>query len=130
MSDQFNFKYSAPTEAERKEIDSIRRQYAPSNQSETKIERLRRLDSLVKNSAIIWALCLGIIGSLIFGLGLTMILEWNIWLWGILLCTVGSIPMLIAYPVYKWVLDKNKKRYGEEILKLSEELLNETAKDE
>ncbi|MBQ8725487.1 MAG: dihydropteridine reductase [Clostridia bacterium] len=130
MSDQFNFKYSAPTEAERKEIDSIRRQYAPSNQSETKIERLRRLDSLVKNSAIIWALCLGIIGTLIFGLGLTMILEWNIWLWGILLGTVGSIPMLIAYPVYKWVLDKNKKRYGEEILKLSEELLNETAKDE
>lgn len=130
MSDQFNFKYSAPTEAERKEIDSIRRQYAPSNQSETKIERLRRLDSLVKNSAIIWALCLGIIGTLIFGLGLTMILEWNILLWGILLCTVGSIPMLIAYPVYKWVLDKNKKRYGEEILKLSEELLNETAKDE
>lgn len=130
MSDQFNFKYSAPTEAERKEIDSIRRQYAPSNQSETKIERLRRLDSLVKNSAIIWALCLGIIGSLIFGLGLTMILEWNILFWGILLCAVGSIPMLIAYPVYKWVLDKNKKRYGEEILKLSEELLNQTAKDE
>ena len=128
MSNQFNFKYTAPTEEERKEIDSIRRQYAPREQSETKIERLRRLDALVKNTATIWSLCLGVFGCLIFGLGLTMILEWSIFLWGVLLMLVGSIPMAIAYPVYKGVLKKYKNRYGEEILKLSEELLNENEK--
>ena len=128
MSNQFNFKYTAPTEEERKEIDSIRRQYVPREQSETKIERLRRLDALVKNTATIWSLCLGIFGCLIFGLGLTMILEWDIFLWGVLLMLVGSIPMAIAYPIYKGVLKKYKKRYGEEILKLSEELLNENEK--
>ena len=128
MGNQFNFRYTAPSEEERKEIDSIRRQYSPQEQTETKLERLRRLDSLVKNTAIIWSLCLGVIGTLIFGLGLTMILEWNIWLGGIVLMVIGSIPMAIAYPVYKLALNKGKAKYGEEILRLSEELLNEKDK--
>lgn len=128
MSNQFNFKYKALSQEERKEIDSIRRQYTPKEQTETKMDRLRRLDSLVKNTAVIWSLCLGIIGTLIFGIGLTLILEWNIWLWGIVLMAVGSVPMMIAYPVYKAVFKKYKNRYGEEILKLSEELLNESDK--
>lgn len=128
MSNQFNFKYTAPSQEERKEIDSIRRQYAPKEQTETKLERLRRLDGLVKNTAIIWSLVLGVVGTLIFGLGLTMILEWSIWLWGIVLMVIGSIPISIAYPVYKFTLNKGKAKYGEEILRLSEELLNESDK--
>lgn len=125
MSNQFHFKYTAPTEEERKEIDSIRRQYVPQEKTETKMEKLRRLDALVKNTAIIWSLVLGVIGTLIFGLGLTMILEWEIWLWGIVVMVVGSVPAALAYPVYKAVLQKYKNRYGAEILRLSEELLNE-----
>ena len=125
MSDKFNFKYTAPTEEERKEIDSIRRQYAPKEQEETKLERVRRLDALVKSVPTIWALVLGVLGTLIFGLGLTMILEWNILLWGIVLMVLGSVPIAVSYPVYKKVLKKYKNRYGEEILRLSEELLNE-----
>ncbi len=128
MSNQFNFKYSAPTENERKEIDSIRRQYAPQEKTETKLERLRRLDGLVKNTAIIWSLCLGVVGILTFGLGLTMILEWSIWRWGIVLMVVGTPLIAIAYPVYKLALNKGKAKYGEEILRLSEELLNEMDK--
>lgn len=128
MSNQFNFKYTAPTEAERKEIDSIRRQYAPKEQTETKIERLRRLDSLVKSTATAWSLVFGVVGTLIFGLGLTMVLEWKILVWGIILMVIGSAPIAMAYPIYRSLLRKNKKRYGTEILKLSEELLNEHEK--
>ena len=128
MNNQFNFKYTAPTEEERKEIDSIRRQYVPQEHVESKIERLRRLDSLVKNTAIIWSLVLGVVGTLVLGLGLTMILEWSIWLWGIVLMVIGSVPMAIAYPVYKLALNKGKAKYGDEILRLSEELLNESEK--
>lgn len=128
MNNQFTYKYTAPTEEERKEIASIRRQYAPQEQTESKIDKLRRLDGLVKSVPTIWALVLGVVGTLIFGLGLTMILQWNIWLWGIVLMLVGSIPMAMAYPVYQWVLKKYKNRYGEEILRLSEELLNESDK--
>lgn len=128
MSNQFNFKYTAPSIEERKEIDSIRRQYSPEFKTESKLEKLRRLDGLVKGTATIWSLVLGVIGCLIFGLGLAMVLEWNILLWGIVLMVIGSIPMAIAYPVYKVVLSKGKSKYGEEILKLSEELLNESDK--
>lgn len=128
MNNQFNFKYTAPTEEERKEIDSIRRQYVTQEKTETKIEKLRRLDGMVKSVPTIWSLALGVVGALIFGLGLTMILEWSIWLWGTVLMAVGSVPMAIAYPVYKSVLKKYKNRYGEEILRLSEELLNENDK--
>ena len=125
MSNQFNFRYTAPTEEERKEIDSIRRQYAPQEKTETKLERLRRLDSLVKNTAIIWSLVLGVFGCLIFGIGLTMVLELSILLWGIVLMVIGSVPMAIAFPVYNKLLKKGKAKYGDEILRLSEELLNE-----
>ncbi len=128
MNNKFNYKYIAPTEEERKEIDSIRRQYAPQEKTETKLERLRRLDGHVKNTAIIWSLVLGVVGTLVFGLGLTMILEWSMLNWGILLMAVASIPMAIAYPVYKLTLNKGKAKYGDEILRLSEELLNESEK--
>ncbi len=125
MSNQFNFKYTAPSQEERKEIDSIRRQYAPKEQTETKLQRLRRLDALVKNTSVISSLCLGIVGVLIFGMGLTMVLEWSMLVFGIVLMIVGAVPMAVAYPVYKTVLAKYKERYGEEILRLSDELLNE-----
>lgn len=124
-NNQFNYTYSAPTEEERKEIASIRKQYVPVEKTETKLERLRRLDKLVKNTPTIVAITLGTVGSLIFGLGLAFILEWNIWLWGVICMAIGSIPMAISYPVYKWILKRYKRRYGTEILKLSEEILNE-----
>ena len=128
MNNQFNFKYTAPTEEERKEIDSIRRQYSPQEKTETKLERLRRLDGLVKNTATIWSLVFVVVGMLVFGLGLAMILECGIWIWGILLMAIGIVPVVFAYPVYKSVLKKYKNRYGEEILRLSKELLNESDK--
>ena len=128
MNNQFNFKYTAPSQEERKEIDSIRRQYLPQEQTESKMERLRRLDALVKNTAIIFSLVLGVVGTLVLGLGLTMILQWNIWFLGIVLMVIGSVPMVIAYPVYKLALNKGKAKYGDEILRLSEELLNENEK--
>lgn len=125
MNEQFHYKYTAPTEEERKEIDSIRRQYCPQKKTETPLERLRRLDGRVKNSAIIPSLCLGVVGCLIFGLGLTMILEWNILLWGVLCSILGCLPMIFAYPAYRAMLKKGKAKYSEEILRLSEELLHE-----
>ena len=125
MNKPFNYTYTAPTEEERKEIALIRKQYQPVEQTESKLERLRRLDRAVKNTPVIVSLILGIVGCLIFGTGLTLILEWQIWLWSVICMCVGAIPMAIAYPVYLGVLNANKRKYGAEILQLSEELLNE-----
>lgn len=125
MDNQFNYRYVAPSEEERREIESIRDQYFPKEKVESKLERLRKLDFLVKNTAMIIALCIGVIGALLFGLGLAMILEWNYLIAGIILGVVGAVPIGLAYPVYRKVLKHNKEKYGEEILSLSNELLGE-----
>lgn len=121
---KFEYSYTAPTEEERREIASIRRQYEDrTNSTEGKLERLRRLDALVNNTATALSLAVGVIGLLIFGLGMAMILEWSLSVWGVLVCAVSALPIAAAYPLYRRVLARGKKKYGEEILQLSEELL-------
>ncbi|MBE6673967.1 MAG: ABC transporter ATP-binding protein [Ruminococcaceae bacterium] len=123
---KFNYTYSAPTESERREIDSIRRQYQPKSNKEISLNRLRRLDSIVKGVPQAVSLALGVVGTLVFGLGLTMILlEWAHIALGILVMVVALPLIIAAYPTHNRLLEKYKEKYGREILQLSEELLNE-----
>ena len=78
QENEFKYTYSAPTEAERREIANIRRQYEPSTITEESIIRIRRLHSRVKNIPSSAAIATGTVGLLIFGLGLTCILEWQL----------------------------------------------------
>ena len=120
----FEYTYSAPTEKEKKMIQNIRRQYSDeATTGEDKIARVKYLDGKVKNTPLIWALSLGIIGVLIFGTGMTLVLEWRQWLWGIIVGAVGCIPMLLSYPIHRALLKRGKKKHGEEILRLTEEIL-------
>lgn len=129
MSEKFEYKYEAPTIEERKEIDNIRRQYLPQDKSITKMERLRSLDKRVKSIPQIYGLTLGIVGVLTFGLGLTFFLEWsNLWYIGIPCSIIGIILMSFAYYLHNKVLEKLKAKYGQEIIDLSNELLNEESK--
>ncbi len=126
MNDKFTYDYSAPTKEEIKEIEDIRRRYGGQKKEKDKLFRLRELDNKVKNPPTVWSLILGIGGTLIFGLGLTMVLEWEIFLWGVIVAIIGCVPMALAVVVYNRLLEKNKKKYGEEILRLTDELLSET----
>lgn len=124
MNDKFTYEYSAPTKAERNEIEDIKRRYSTVNGTFDKLSRLRNLDKKVKNPPVIISLTLGIVGTLIFGLGLTMVLEWQILVWGIIVMLIGCAPMVAAYFAYNYVLNKNKSKYSKEILRLSDELLS------
>ena len=121
----FKYTYSAPTEEERLEIESIKRQYEPKEKTETKLDKLRNLDKKVKIFPLILSLTFGIVGTLVFGLGLTLVLEWNRIILGIIVATLGLIPISIAYPTYSIIYRKNKEKYADDIIKLSDELLNE-----
>lgn len=127
---EFKFTYKAPTEDERREIADIRRQYTVGkNKEETKLDRLRKLDNYVNSFSVIVGLVIGVFGTLIFGTGLSAILlNWSFAL-GIVLCILGFAVAICAYPAYAKTLNYNKKKYGEEILRLSEELLNENNED-
>lgn len=127
MSEKFEYKYEAPTIEERKEIDSIRRAYLPEDQSMSRIDRLRYLDNKVKSIPMIFGLSFGVIGVLLFGTGLTFFLEWtNMFVIGIPFSLIGTVLMLLAYPIYKKVLNNLKNKYGKQIIDLSNELLNES----
>lgn len=124
MSDKFTYDYSAPSKDERREIEDIRRRYGGEKSKEDKLTKLRNLDKRVKNLPVAASLSLGIGGTLIFGLGLTMVLEWKMLLFGVIVMLIGCVPAALANAAYNILLDKNKRKYSDEILRLSEELLN------
>lgn len=120
----FEYKYIAPSANERKEIESIKRNYLPKTKEESKLDYLRRLDGKVKSVPQLASLTLGIVGTLLFGLGLTMILEWSLIIWGVVVAAVGVVPIALAYPAFIKLDKKMKAKYGKQILDLSDELLN------
>ena len=115
----FSYNYSAK---ENQEVLNIRKKYLP--QEESKLEELKRLDNLVQTSGATEALCAGIGGALIFGLGLCLAMQvigHMVWL-GVILGLVGIVGMLAAFPVYRRLLTKAKFQYAPRILQLAEEL--------
>jgi hypothetical protein len=115
----FSYTYSATCN---QEVLNIRKKYLP--REETKLEELKRLDSLVQNSGVTESLCAGIGGCLIFGLGLCLVMEvigQMIWL-GVILGLVGAVGMLAAFPVYRKFFNKAKAQHSLRILELADEL--------
>ena len=125
MKKGFSYRYSAPTQEERKEIEDIRKRYMDEEKTQTPVERLRALDNRVRNTATAVGVSVGVVGTLIFGGGLALVLETAYTLWGIVLSAVGAVPTALAYPLYKTTLAKQKRKYGAEIVKLTDELLAE-----
>lgn len=124
----FEFKYSAPTSSERREIESIRNSYMPKTKQTSKLDALRNLDNKVKNTPVIVSLCVGVLGTLIFGLGMTLFLEWQQIVWGIVVGIIGLVPIVLSYPIFSYISKKLKNKYSDEIIKLSNELLNDENK--
>ena len=115
----FRYTYSATIN---QEVQEIRKKYMP--KEESKIEELRRLDYEVQTAGIIPALVLGIIGFLLFGLGVCMtiqVINGGI-LPGVFLGIVGGVAMLAAYPVHRARLGKAKEKLVPRILDLTSEL--------
>ena len=116
----FTYNYSA---ARNKEVENIRKKYMP--KEESKIETLKRLDDRVQTAGMIEGLCLGIIGALVFGIGMCFFLEvfaGAVWL-TVLFMVIGTLLMIPAYPIYRIISRKTKAKLTPEILRLSEEIM-------
>jgi len=125
MSDNFEYKYTALTEEERAEAENIRNQYLIKDGKNEKLDKLRRLDGKVKNIPVCISLIFGVLGTLIFGLGLTMVLEWGIITWGVACGAVGLCLAGLAYFSHEFVKNYLTNKYSEEIIEISNEILNE-----
>ena len=129
-NDKFSYTYSAPNESERREIESIKKQYTSTPKKEDKLERLRSLNRRVTQPPMIVGLLIGILGTLVLGVGMTMSLEWNLLLWGVIVGIIGIALAAVAYPIYRAILKRNKHKYGQQIIELSDELLNHGKQEE
>ena len=111
-------------EKELKTAEHIREAY--SERGESDIEKLRKLDGKVKRPAEILAYTLGVIGSLVLGVGMCLAMEviGSLMPLGIVIGVIGIVMVADNYPIYKRILSQRKKKYAPEIVALSDELLN------
>ena len=110
-------------------VEKIRSQYTEEARSD--LDQLKALDAKVKKPANIFAYTYGSISALIMGAGMSAVMTdigtilglGDLMVPGILVGCVGLIMALTTHPIYKKILTSRKKKYGPEILRLSEELL-------
>ena len=115
----YRYSYSASLN---KEVIEIRKRYLP--KEESKLDELKRLDGRVKTAGLTEALIVGVIGALLFGIAMCIglnVIGGHIAL-AVLSGTVGAAAMLCAYPLYKRVAQRAKKRYAPRILALADEI--------
>lgn len=105
--------------------ESIAKEYAPKNNS--KIVALKKLDAKAKMPATVFTYTFGIISSLVAGTGMCLSMQvigsgttWMVL--GIIIGILGFIGCSVNYPIYKKMLEKGKKKYAYDIVKLAEEI--------
>lgn len=116
----FRYSYSA---TRNQEVENIRKKYIP--HEESKMETLKRLDRTVQRAGMIEGLCLGIIGALVFGVGICFLLDvfaGAAWITALFMI-LGALMMLPAYPISRRIARRTKEKFVPEILRLSEELM-------
>ena len=109
----------------------IRTQYMEKTPSE--LDALRELDSKVKRPANAFAYTFGSISAVIMGAGMSLVMTdigavigiTSALVPGILVGVVGLGMALLTYPIYKSILNSRKKKYGAEILALSDKIMNQ-----
>lgn len=119
----FSYTYSAK---EQEEIKNIRKKYAPPTMAEASIEKLRRLDESATKGAAVVSIIIGIIGTLLFGVGMccTLIPEWEkFFVPGIVIGAAGIIVIILAFPLYSFLVKRKRKKIAPEILRISDELM-------
>lgn len=127
QNETFKMTYSAK---QQEEVAAIRKKYAPQPQQEDKMQQLRRLDAQAGKKATAYAIALGVVGTLVLGIGMSLILSdfgkllgSFSFVLGILLGIIGIVPVILAYPVYQRTLKREQQKIAPEILRLTDELM-------
>lgn len=118
----FTYTYSA---AQQNEVKRIREKYAPPTQEQDKMEQLRRLDASVTKAGTAVSLIVGIISTLILGIGMSCCMVWKeaLFIPGIVIGVIGIVGICAAYPLYVRITANRRKKIAPEIMRLSDELL-------
>ena len=116
----FQYTYSAK---EQEELKRIRNKYLP--KEENKMELLRKMDAQVTQKATMYSIIVGVIGALIFGIGMCCCMIWadSVFVLGIIVGVIGMGILALAYPLYNRTIKTERERIAPEVLRLTEDLM-------
>lgn len=112
-----------PAKKDAVRADAIRRQYV--ERKTTKMGELEALHDKVKLPGMIVSCIVGVLGGLVMGAGMANVMAWGNMETGLVLGIPGMILALLAYPIYKGITGSRKKKYAQQIMMLSEEIIGE-----
>ena len=117
---KFEYTYSAKRQGE---IEAIKKKYV--KKEDDKFEQLRNLDKSAEKPGTMLGIMSGLIGTLLFGIGMSCCLVWSEQLLvpGIIIGFLGIVLISVAYPIYVKITKREREKLAPQILSLSEELL-------
>jgi len=117
---KFEYTYSAKKQGE---IEAIKKKYM--KKEDDPFEQLRSLDKSAERPGTILAIISGLIGTLLFGTGMSFCLVWGKQLFvpGIIIGFLGIVLISVSYPIYIKITKRQREKLAPQILSLSEKLL-------
>ncbi len=110
-------------------VQKIRTQYT--EKEHTQLDALKELDRKVKRPANVFAYVFGSISAIVMGSGMSLVMTdigtklgmENTMIPGIVIGVVGLVAAIANYPIYKKILGGRRKKYANQIIALSDELM-------
>lgn len=110
-------------------VQKIRTQYT--EKQHTQLDALKALDAKVKKPANVFAYIFGVLSAIIMGCGMSLVMTdigamlgmSSTMTLGIIIGVVGLLLAVVNYPIYKGILSSRKKKYAQQIIALSDELM-------
>lgn len=111
-------------------VQKIRTQYT--EKQHTQLDALKELDTKVKRPANVFAYIFGSIGAIIMGSGMSLVMTdigssigiENAMVPGIIIGVIGMLMAIINYPLHKRILTSRRKKYADQIIQLSDKIMN------
>lgn len=111
-------------------VQKIRTQYT--EKEYTQLDELKALDANVKRPANVFAYIFGSLGAIIMGAGMSLVMTdigssigiENAMTPGIVIGVIGMLIAIINYPVYKNILNSRRKKYADQVMKLSDKIMS------
>ena len=112
-------------------VEKIRTQYM--EKESTELDALRKLDARVKKPANVFAYVFGSLGAIIMGSGMSLVMTdigskigmTEVMVPGIIVGVIGMLMVIANYPIYKKILGSRRKKYADEIMALSDKIVNQ-----
>ena len=112
-------------------VQKIRTQYT--EKQDSALDTIKALDRQVKRPAEVFAYIFGSVSAIIMGSGMSLVMTdiaktlgiTNAMPIGIVIGVVGMLMAIVNYPIYKRMLAARRERYADQIIALSDKIMND-----